>query len=390
MKQYSLAKTLPVFMAFYVMGLGDIIGVATSYAQRDLGLTGALTQLLTTMTFVWFFLLSVPIGIFQDKNSKKKAVILGALFFAASMIVPLVWYTYQGMALTFMLLGIGNAIVQVSANPLMQDVSPAGKLSRNLTLSQFVKAIAGMLGPVIAAFCASAFGNWKLIYWVYLFICILSLLWLQFTPIQETGNTGRASFSSTMKLLRNSKVALIVLGTFVMVGFDVGINTNVAQYLKTTYSVSQEEAVVGISIYFAALMVGRFLSAIILNKFSGNKMLFYCAILSVLSFALLYLMPDFNTGRIAIFCVGLFTAAIFPLIFSAGLQYMPERANELSGLMIMSVCGGGIIPPIVGWLSDFSSLRIAFALLGLCLAYVIFLSLYILHTEKRSVNYESR
>ena len=381
MKQFSLAKTLPVFMAFYVMGLGDIIGVATSYAQHDLGLSGTLTQLLTTMTFVWFFLLSVPIGIFQDKNSKKKAVMLGTLFFAASMIVPMVWYTYQGIALTFTLLGIGNAIVQVSANPLMQDVSPSGKLSRNLTLSQFVKAIAGMLGPVIASFCALKFGNWKLIYWVYLSICIISLIWLQFTPIKETGNTGRASFSSAMKLLRNKKVALIVLGTFVMVGFDVGINTNIAQYLKTSFSVSQEEAVRGISIYFAALMVGRFLSAIILNKFPGNKMLLYCATLSVMSFVLLYLMPDFNSGRIAIFCVGLFTAAIFPLIFSAGLQYMPERANELSGLMIMSVCGGGIIPPIVGWLTDISTLMIAMVLLGCCLVYIIFLSLYIIKTS---------
>ena len=383
MKQYSLVKTLPVFMAFYVMGFGDIVGVATGYAQRDFGLSSTLTQVLTMMAFVWFFLLSVPIGIFQDKNSKKKAVFLGILFFSASMIVPLVWDSYYGMLVAFTFLGIGNAIVQVSANPLMQDVSPPDKLSRNLTLSQFVKAIAGMLGPVIAAFCATKFGNWKLIYLVYLAICVLSLLWLQFTPIQETGNTGRASFSSTLKLLLSDrKVTLLVLGTFVMVGFDVGMNTSIVNYLKTSFGVSQEEAIVGISIYFAALMVGRFLSAIILNNFSGNKMLFYCAILSVASFALLYLMPDFNSGRIAIFCVGLFTAAIFPLIFSAGLQYMPERANELSGLMIMSVCGGAVIPPIVGLLTDFSNIMIALLLLGLCLVYIIFLAVYIIRTEK--------
>ena len=383
MKQFSLAKTLPVFMAFYVMGLGDIIGVATSYAQEDLSLSSSLTQLFNAMTFMWFFLLSVPIGVFQDKNSKKKAVMLSTLFFAASSIVPFISYTYQGMSITFILMGIGNAIIQVSANPLMQEVSPEDKLSRNLTMSQFVKAIAGMLGPVIAAFCAAQFGNWKIIYWVYLAICAISLLWLQFTPIKETGNTGRASFSSALKLLRNKKVALIVLGTFVMVGFDVGMNTNIAQYLKNSFKVTQEDAVLGISIYFAALTIGRFLSAIILNKFSSNKMLLYCAILSVASFAMLYLMPSFNTGRIAIFCIGLFTAAIFPLIFSAGLSYMPDRANELSGLMIMSVCGGGIIPPIVGWLTDVSSLMIAMALLGLCLVYVIVLSLYIIRTEKQ-------
>ena len=383
MKQFSLVKTLPVFMAFYVMGLGDIIGVATSYAQKDLGLSSSLTQLLNTMAFVWFFLLSVPIGIFQDKKSKKTAVMLSTLFFAASSIVPFISYTYQGMSITFILMGIGNAIIQVSANPLMQEVSPEDKLSRNLTMSQFVKAIAGMLGPVIAAFFASQFGDWRLIYWVYLAISILSLLWLQLTPIQEKRNTGRASFSSALKLLRNKKVALIVLGTFVMVGFDVGMNTNIAQYLKNSFKVTQEDAVLGISIYFAALTIGRFLSAIILNKFSSNKMLLYCAILSVASFAMLYLMPSFNTGRIAIFCIGLFTAAIFPLIFSAGLSYMPDRANELSGLMIMSVCGGGIIPPIVGWLTDLSTLMIAMAMLGLCLVYVIVLAMYIIRTAKQ-------
>ena len=382
MKQYSLAKTLPVFMTFYVMGFGDIVGLATDYAQRDLGLSSTLTQVLTMMAFVWFFLLSIPVGIFQDKNSKKVAVILGTLFFAASMLAPIISHTYYGMLASFTLLGIGNAIIQVSANPLMQDVSPQDRLSRNLTLSQFVKAIAGMLGPVIAAFCATRFGNWMLIYWVYLIICIISIIWLQFTPIKETGNTGRASFSSTLKLLGDKKVALLVLGTFVMVGFDVGMNTNIAKYLKTSFAVSQEDAIVGISIYFAALTVGRFLSAIVLNKMQGNKVLLYCAILSVAAFVLLYFMPGFNSGRIAIFCIGLFTAAIFPLIFSAGLQYMPERANELSGLMIMSVCGGGVIPPIVGVLTDSFNLMVGLSLLGLCLVYIIFLSLYILKTEK--------
>ena len=382
MKQYSLAKTLPVVMAFYVMGLGDVVGVATNYAQRDFGMSSTLTQMLTFMAFVWFFLLSVPFGIFQDKNSKKLTVIIGSLFFAASFLAPLISNTIEGMLVSFTLLGIGNAIVQVSANPLMHDVSPPDKFSRNLTLSQFVKAICGMLGPVIAAFCADRFGDWKLIYWVYLAICIISMLWLQFTPIQETGNTGRASFMSTLKLLRDRKVAVITLGTFVMVGFDVGMNTNIAQYLKTSFGVSQESAVIGISIYFAALMVGRFISAIILNRFSGDKMLLYCAILSVGAFALLYLMPDYNTGCIAIFCIGLFTAAIFPLIFSAGLQYMPERANELSGLMIMSICGGAVIPFFVGLLTDISNLMIALILLGACLIYVIFLALYLIKKVK--------
>ncbi|MDR0743586.1 MAG: MFS transporter [Tannerella sp.] len=376
-----LYKTLPVFMAFYVMGFGDIVGVATSYTKLEFGLSNTLTQVLTMLAFVWFALLSVPIGVFQDKRGKKFTVNLGIIFIGLGMLVPIVAYNYYGMLASFTLLGIGNTIIQVSSNPLMQDVSPKDKLSRNLTFSQFVKAIAGMLGPFIAAYCALRFGNWTLVYWVYLIICIITIIWLKSTSIPEAGSEGRASIINTLKLLGDKKVALLVLGTFLMVGFDVGMNTNIVNYLRESFTVSQEEGSVGISIYFAALMVGRFLSAIILNKMKGNKMLFYCAVLSVASFALLYFMPNFISGQVAIFCIGLFTAAIFPLIFSAGLQYLPERANELSGLMIMSVCGGGIIPPVVGLINDFSGLMTALLLLGLCLVYVIYLSLYIIKNK---------
>ena len=379
--QSTLYKTLPVFMAFYVMGFGDIVGVATSYTKLEFGLSNTLTQILTMLAFVWFALLSIPVGVFQDKRGKKLTVNLGITIIGLGMLVPILAYNYYGMLASFTLLGIGNTIIQVSANPLMQDVSPEDKLSRNLTLSQFVKAIAGMLGPFIAAFCAVRFNAWTLVYWVYLVICILTVVWLRTTHIPETGNEGRASIKSSLKLLGDKKVALLVLGTFLMVGFDVGMNTNIVNYLRESFAVSQEEGSVGISVYFAALMVGRFFSAIILNKMKASKILLYSVVLSVASFALLYFMPNFLMGQVAIFLVGLFTAVIFPLIFSAGLQYMPKRANELSGLMIMSVCGGGVIPPIVGVINDFAGLMPALLLLGLCLVYVIFLALYIIKNK---------
>jgi len=382
-KQNSFNKMLPVLMAFYVMGFPDIVGVATSYVKTEFGLTNTITQCLTILAFVWFALLSIPVGVFQDKHSKRITVMLGIVFIAAGMLAPIISYTFYGMMASFTLMGIGNAIIQVSANPLMQDVSPADKLSRNLTLSQFVKAIAGILGPIIATFCATHFGNWTLVYCVYLAISILTIIWLRCTRIEETSNTGRASIGSTLKLLSDRKVALLVLGTFLMVGFDVGMNTNIPDYLKSSFHVSQEDGSRGISIYFAALAIGRFLSVMILNKIEGNRLLLYCVILSIVAFISMYAMSGYMGGCIAIFCTGLFTATIFPLIFSAGLQYMPERANELSGLMIMSVCGGGIIPPVVGVISDMSNLMTGLVLLGLCLGYVVFLSVYIRKTVRQ-------
>lgn len=365
----------PVLMAFYVMGFGDIVGVATGYTQLEFGLSNTLTQMLTMLAFVWFALLSIPISIFQDKRGRKYTVNLGILCFGIAMFLPIVFYNYYGMLLSFACLGIGNAIVQVSANPLMQDVSPPDKLSRNLTLSQFVKAIAGMLGPFIAAFCALYFHNWTIVYWIYLAVCVITFCWLYATPIQEAGGTGKAGIGRSLGLLKDSRVVWVVLGTFLMVGFDVGMNTNIVRYLRDSFQVSQEEGSIGISIYFLALMVGRFLSALLLNKWKTPHVLISCAVLSLLSFGLMFLAADYLFGQISIFLVGLFSAAIFPLVFSIGLQYFPDRSNELSGLMIMSVCGGGIIPPLLGFVSDCWSFMPAFFLYGACLLYVLIFSL---------------
>ena len=375
-KNNSLSKLFPVLFAFYVMGFVDIVGVATGYIKLEFQLSDTLTQILTMMIFVWFALLSIPVGVFQDKKGKKNTVNLGVLLTGIGMLIPLFWYTYYGMLFSFIFLGIGNTVVQVSASPLVQDISSKEKLSRNLILSQLVKAIAGMLGPIIAAFCAVKFGNWTIIYWVYLVICIASMLWLHVTKIEETVTTERASVSGALKLLTDKKIALLVLGTFLMVGFDVSLNTNIVNYMKERFAASQEEASIGISVYFAALMVGRLFSIIILKWIADNKMFVGCAVLSIASFALLLFMPSQLLGQIVIFCVGLFSASLFSLIFSIGLRYMPERKNEISGLIIMSVCGGGVIPPIVGVLNDMLGLTFGFMMIALCLTYIVFLSLY--------------
>ena len=375
-KSISLTKLLPVLFSFYVMGFVDIVGVATGYAKLEFQLSDTLTQVLTMMIFVWFALLSIPVGVFQDKRGKKNTVNLGVIVTGIGMLIPLFWYTYYGMLLSFIFLGIGNTIIQVSASPLVQDVSTTEKLSRNLILSQLVKAIAGTLGPIIAAFCAVKFGNWTYIYWAYLAICIISMLWLHSTKIKETETTERASVSGALKLLTDKKIAMLVLGTFLMVGFDVGLNTNIVNYMKTNFAASQEEASIGISIYFAALMIGRFFSIIVLSWISSNKMFVGCAILSIASFALLFFMPSQLSGQIVIFCIGFFSASLFSLIFSIALRYMPERKNEVSGLIVMSICGGAVVPPIAGVINDLLGLTFGFLLLSVCLIYIAFLSFF--------------
>ncbi|NMB72544.1 MAG: sugar MFS transporter [Bacteroidales bacterium] len=147
----SLRYMLPIFMSFYVMGFVDLVGVATGYVKQDFGLSDSVAQLLPSIVFIWFALFSIPTGIFQDRKGKKFTVILAMTITGLGMIPPLVYYSYLTAVIGFMIIGIGNTILQVSANPLLLDYSSDETKAANLSLSQFIKAIASMLGPVIVA-----------------------------------------------------------------------------------------------------------------------------------------------------------------------------------------------------------------------------------------------
>jgi len=382
-QKVKMVQILPVFMSFIVMGFVDIVGVSAGYAQKDFGLSDSVAQLIPSMAFVWFFLLSVPTGILLDKYGKKRILNIGMAVTGIGMAVPMLslisssLYTFPLMLVAFILLGIGNTIVQVSANPLLHDVTPLDKFSSFMSLTQFVKAIISLLGPIIATVMATTFGDWKLVFAVYAVTSFLAVFWLYITKIDETKTDRKpATFSSCFKLLGNPLVLLMVLGIFLVVGSDVGMNSNIANYLQKNFQLSLEDASVGISFYFAALMISRFLGAVLLNFFKPKPFLILTTLLTIMSFVGMILAPTPLVGKIFIFMAGLGSGNLFPLIFSITVNKLPERVNEISGLMIMAVSGGAIIPPLMGLVSqNLGGSASIFVVIG-CMIYILFAGLY--------------
>lgn len=368
-------KLLPVFMSFIVMGFVDIVGVSTGYIKNDFGLSDNLAQLIPSMAFIWFFFLSVPVGIFQDKWGKKNMLVLGMAFSGVGMLIPFIGYSFPIMLAAFVFLGIGNTIVQVSANPLLQDVSPREKFSSFMSLTQFVKAIVSLVGPIIAAVAATQFGNWKLVFAVYAVTSLIAVLWLYFTKIEESGaDKEPATFKSCFSLLKNPFILMMVVGIFLTVGADVGMNSNIQNYLMTKFGLSLEDATYGISVYFIALMASRFLGAVLLNFVKPRLFLIITTTIALLSVFLLFVAPNATIGLIAIFLVGFGSGNLFPLIFSIAIDKMPDRSNEISGLMIMAVSGGAFIPPIMGAISESFGFLMSLSVLVICMIYLFLIS----------------
>lgn len=374
----NLSKVIPVLFSFIVMGFVDIIGVATGYVKHDFQLTDFIAQFLPMMVLLWFFVLSVPAGVLQDKFGKRNMLKVGMFIQAVGLGVPFIYYSFPMMFASFILLGIGNTVIQVSANPLLQDVTPSDKLASFMSTSQFVKAIISFSGPLIATFMASFFGNWKLVFAVYGVTSLLAAFWLSVTPIQESKPERKpASFSSCFGLLKNRFIALMALSIFLIVGAEVSVNTNIVNVLIAKFGLTLETAAIGISFFFAGETVSRFLGAIILNVIKPRLFLLLTTLLSLLGVLGVFFAPANAVAFASIFIIGLGAGNMFPIIFSLALEKMPERANEISGLLIMAVSGGAVIPLVMGFVSSTFGPLISVSVIGACMLYILWVSLYV-------------
>jgi MFS transporter, FHS family, L-fucose permease len=381
-KSISPKVFFPVIFSFFVMGFVDLVGVATGYVKQDFNLSDQMAQLIPFMVFIWFALMSIPTGIFQDRKGKKLTVNIGMILTGIGLIIPFVYYTLPTALLGFALLGIGNTILQVSANPLLIDISSSDTKAANLSLSQLVKAIASMLGPMITAGLALYTGNWKLIFPVFAAISFISVIWLKSIKIEETKpQKAPATFGSSFALLKNPYILTTILAIFFMVGFDVAMNTNIATFLKSKFQISLEIASMGIVIYFASLMLGRAIGAILLRKINIKLFMAVSTLLAIVGLIGIIFSTNLLLTQILIFIAGLGFSNVFPIMFAIIVDKKPDYANELSGLIILAVSGGAIIPPIVGYFSDMFGIIATIYVLVFCMLYIAYASYYVIKTD---------
>lgn len=388
-KSLRIKYVLPVLMSFFVMSFIDLVGTGVDELKQSSSTPQYILQLIPFVAFIWFFFLSVPIGIWQDKAGKRKALSVGILITALGLLVPLFGNTLPVILTAFSLLGIGNTILQVSANPLLVDVVPEERSSSFLSFSQFVKSLGSMIGPYVAAvigpklatFFNVETGQWRFGLYLFAVVSILSFVWLLFTQIEETKATdSRASFRSCIKLLSNRFVLMMVFGIFLVVGIDVAMNSTIGTFLIEKIGIDEEAAKYGKSMYFFAKMVGTFAGAFLLTIVSSRKFLIGSAAFAIISLIAMILTPNATSAWVIIALISLGVSNIFPLIFSITVNQLPERANEISGLMMMAICGGAIIPFLVGLTMD-KWLAGGIILLALCTLYLLIIGLRSPKTE---------
>ena len=365
----------PVMLAFFTMGFVDLVGIATNYIKLDFELNDTMANLMPSMVFLWFLIFSIPTGILMNKIGRRKTVILSIVVTFVALIIPLISYSFASMLVAFSFLGIGNTLMQVSLNPLVSNIVKDDKLASILTFGQFIKAISSFLAPVIAAWAVVRFGDWKILYPIFAIVAIIAVVALFLTKIEEKPIEHRSSFMECFGLLKNSFILMLFLGIMVHVGIDVGINTTAPKLLMEKLGIPLAQAGYATSIYFLFRTIGSLGGAYLLARYSPEKIFYVSVAVMVLAIAGLYFSLTATAIYVCVALIGLGNSNIFPIMFSKALLYMPERDNEISGLMIMGLSGGALFPLLMGIVSDaLGSQAGAIIILSICVVYLICLS----------------
>ena len=365
-KQIKYGKLVPVMLCFFAMGFVDLVGIASNYVKADLGLSDAEANIFPSLVFFWFLIFSVPTGVLMNRIGRKNTVVLSLAVTFVSLLLPIFGDSYGIMLCSFSLLGIGNALMQTSLNPLLSNIITGDKLASSLTFGQFVKAIASFLAPYIAMWGATQaipeFGmGWRVLFPVYMAVAVIAVLWLSATPIEEEAPDKASGFVSCLRLLGRPFILLCFLILMERLGMPL------------------DDAGFATSLYFIFRTLGCLSGAVVLQKMASKPFLGISVACMLVAMVLLFVSADLTVIYIAIALIGFGNSNVFSIVFSQALLAVPDKKNEISGLMIMGLFGGTVFPLLMGFASDAVGQSGAVAVMTVG---VIYLILYMFKLKK--------
>lgn len=397
---YKVALTV-VTTLFFMWGFITVLNdVLVPHLKSIFDLNYAKVMLIQFAFFTAYFIFALPWAKVVDKVGYKMTMVLGlltmgvgAFLFIPAASVP----SYPLFLGALMVLAGGMTALQVAANPYVAVLGPPQTASSRLNLAQAFNSLGTTIGPYLGgmfiltaapktmevvrkmsaderlAYSIHEASSVKLPYLVIglvLMAMAISIASFKLPAMPGAEKHGKIEGESVWK---HSHLVLGAVGIFVYVGAEVSIGSFLINYFNQPNigNLLEKEAAKYVSLYWGGAMVGRFLGSAILQKVRSETVLGIAAV----SACLLVVTSMLSFGHVAmwsIILVGFFNSVMFPSIFTLGIAELGPLTGDGSGLLIMAIVGGALIPFAQGWLADSIGIHHAFILPAICYLYIIY------------------
>ena len=333
--------------------------------------------------FSAYFLMALPSGWILARIGYQKTMGLGLLVagFGAFIFVPAAqMVSYHVFLFALLTLATGMTLLQVSANPYVNNIGPAATAASRLNLTQAFNSLGTTVAPLIGGILIFASTGERseisAVVLPYVGLGLMLIVLAVFVNFYRLPELPAAASDGSQGILQVLKVRHTVLGAvaiFVYVGAEVSIGSFLVDYLGEPGVAGMEhaEAAKYVAYYWGGAMLGRFIGAGLLQRIPAGTLLgCFAAVAGALT--LTSSLTSGTTAMISILAVGLFNSVMFPSIFSLGIAKLGGLSAAGSSLLIMAVVGGALIPLAMGGLADAVGLAGAFMLPAVCYIYILY------------------
>jgi len=392
------------FLWAFGVNLNDIL---IPHLKKAFGLTDFQSSFIQVAFFGGYFLAAFPAGRLMEKIGYKKGILTGLFLCAvgAVLFLPASSSRIYGFFLfALFVMACGQSFLEVAANPYATILGPAASADRRLNFAQSFNAVGAVLSGILGrtsiltgvefspaqlsamsaaqleAYRTAEISTVKGPYLMIAGIFILVAVFIQLTHLPEVHDATAeaqhpASSSELGSVLSHPHLVKGVLAQFFYVGAQVGVASFVIRYAQFSVPGTPEKtAALYLTLHQVGFMAGRFIGSAAMKKIAAPRLLslFTAASLICSTVAL------FANGFISVWAVvliGFFHSIMFPTIFALGIKDLGPLTKRGSSLLVMAIVGGGVIPPIMGRISDASSIQTAFIVPLLCYVFILYFGL---------------
>lgn len=373
---FILVTSLFFFWGF----VHNIDPILIAHLRKTFQLSMLQSSLVDSAVFIAYFVMAIPAGLIMKKYGYRSGIIVGLLFFGtgALLFVPAAnAHTYGFFLAALFIIACGLAILETAANPYAIVLGPESSAPFRLNLAQSFNGLAAFIAPLVgsqliltetnksaadlSAMSAQAMETYILsetnsvkLPFVVLGLIILAMAilfyFVKLPDIKESENKGS---NRLIDAIQFPQLKWGVIAQFFYVGAQVCVASFFIVYATASAGLTDKTAAGYTAIYGAAFMIGRFVGTLIMQYIEAIKLLMLYAIINiVLSFITIY-----GQGMITIYALigmAFFMSIMFPTIFALGIRGLGAATKPGSSLIIMSIVGGALLPPVLGLIADYT------------------------------------
>ena len=369
-KKY-LVPFILITSLFFLWGFARaILDVLNKHFQNALHISITHSSLIQVTTYLGYFLMAIPAGIFINRYGYRRGVVFGLLLFglgAVFFIPGALIGSFSAFLFCLFVIGCGLVFLETAANPYVTELGARETATSRLNLSQSFNG----LGSIFATFCIGQFlfndtqqgGNVVIPYAILgILVLVIAVVFsrVDLPEIQHRQtNEDKAKGSNIAKLFANHR--MFVFGLFALLSYEVAeisINSYFINFVTGMHWMSDRTASLVLTLALAFFMVGRFLGSWIMRHIQATTMLLICAVGSVVCIGLV--LCDLGiVSLVALVGNYLFEAIMFPTIFSIALTGLGNLTKSASSLLMMTPIGGcGFL--LMGMIADTTHVTLPF------------------------------